>query len=329
MKGMKIISLLCLAALLCALMVGCGGTGKGDKIVIWSSGEDFVNEMYLTALQEKFPNYDFTLEYMNSSTIAAKVMEEGENCSCDIILSEEYGYMEKCSEYLATLDDFDYSLFMDEIVPANRKYTPECKNGGCIIINPAVLEEKGLPVPTCYDDLLDPQYEGLLSMPSPTSSGTGYMFLRQLVNEWGEDEAFEYFEKFTNNVLQYTSSGSGPVNALIQGEAAIALGMTYQAVSEINQGVDLEILFFEEGSPYSMYGSAVLANSAERAEVMEVFDYIAVDLAKMLNELYLPDQIFKDFAPELEGFPTDIDYGNMENDTLAEKERLQAKWTFS
>lgn len=329
MKGTKIISLLCLAALLCALMVGCSGSGKGDKIVIWSSGEDFVNEMYLTALQEKFPNYDFTLEYMNSSTIAAKVMEEGENCSCDIILSEEYGYLEKCSEYLATLDDFDYSLFMDEIVPASHKYTPECKNGGCIIINPAVLEEKGVPVPTSYDDLLDQQYEGLLSMPSPTSSGTGYMFLRQLVNEWGEDEAFDYFEKFTNNVLQYTSSGSGPVNALIQGEAAIALGMTYQAVSEINQGVDLEILFFEEGSPYSMYGSAVLANSAERAEVMEVFDYIAVDLAKMLNELYLPDQIFADFAPELEGFPADIDYGNMDNDTLAEKERLQAKWTFS
>lgn len=329
MKGMKIISLLCLAALLCALMVGCGGAKEDNKIVIWSSGEDYKNETYLTSLQEKFPEYDFTLEYMNSSTIAAKVMEEGENCSCDIILSDEYGYLEMCSEYLATLDDFDYSLFLADIVPANHKYTPECKNGGCIIINPAVLEEKGLPAPTCYEDLLDPQYEGLISMPSPTSSGTGYMFLRQLVNEWGEDEAFEYFEKLTNNILQYTSSGSGPVNALVQGEVAIGLGMTSQAVVEINQGVELEILFFEEGSPYSMYGNAVLASSADRPEVMEAFNYIAVDLVKQNNEMYFPDQVFVDFMPEVEGFPTNIDYGNMENDTLAEKERLQAKWTFS
>lgn len=30
------------------------------------------------------------IRYLNSSTIAAKVVEEGENCSCDIILSDEY-----------------------------------------------------------------------------------------------------------------------------------------------------------------------------------------------------------------------------------------------
>lgn len=329
MKKVQWISVICLIAMLCMVMAGCGGSGSDNKIVIWSSGEDYKNETYLTSLQEKFPEYDFTLEYMNSSTIAAKVMEEGENCSCDIILSDEYGYLEMCGDYLATLDDFDYSIFLDDIVPASQKYTPECKNGGCVIVNRALLEEKGLPMPTCYEDLLDPQYEGLLSMPSPNSSGTGYMFLRQLVNEWGEDEAFEYFEKFTDNVLQYTSSGSGPVNALVQGEAAIGLGMTSQAVVEINQGVDLEIVFFEEGSPYSMYGNAVLASSADRAEVMEVFNYIAVDLVKQNNEMYFPDQIFKDFAPEVDGFPTGIDYGNMENDTLAEKERLQAKWTFS
>lgn len=328
MKKIRWISVLCLVAMICMVMAGCGA-GNDKKIVIWSSGEDYKNETYLTSLQEKFPEYDFTLEYMNSSTIAAKVMEEGENCSCDIILSDEYGYLEMCGDYLATLDDFDYSIFLDDIVPASRNYTPECKNGGCVIVNRALLEEKGLPMPTCYEDLLDPQYEGLLSMPSPNSSGTGYMFLRQLVNEWGEDEAFDYFEKFTDNVLQYTSSGSGPVNALVQGEAAIGLGMTSQAVVEINQGVDLEIVFFEEGSPYSMYGNAVLANSAGRAEVMEVFNYIAVDLVKQNNEMYFPDQIFKDFAPEVDGFPTGIDYGNMENDTLAEKERLQAKWTFS
>ena len=72
------------------------------------------------------------------------------------------------------------------------------------------------------------------------------MFLRQLTNEWGEDEAFSYFEKLTENILQYTSSGSGPVNALVQGEAAIALGMTSQAVVEINNGVDLDILFYDD-----------------------------------------------------------------------------------
>jgi len=305
-----------------------GGT-ETQEIVIWTSGEDYKNEFYLTSLQEKFPDYNITLEYMNSSSIAAKIKEEGENTTCDIVCSEEYGYMYMIEDQLAVLNDFDFSVFLDDIVPENHKVVPELKNGGCIIVNRKLLEEKGLPVPTSYQDLLDPKYQGLISMPSPTSSGTGYMFLRQLTNEWGEDEAFKYFEDFSKNVLQYTSSGSGPVNALVQGEAAIGLGMTSQAVVEINQGVELEIVFFEEGSPFSMYGNAVLAKSADRPEVMDVFNYLATELCKKDNEMYFPDQIYKDFAPEVEGFPKNIKYGNMSNDTLDEKERLLEKWNFS
>lgn len=325
----RVLSAICMCALILALLAGCGAQKSDNKIVIWTSGEDYKNEYYLTECQKMFPDYDITMEYMNSSSIAAKVMEEGENCSCDIILSDEYGYLYMCEEYLAELKDFDFSVFMDEIVPESHKFTPEVKNGGCVVINPAVLESKGLEAPTCYQDLLDPKYQGLISMPSPASSGTGYMFLRQLTNEWGEDEAFKFFEGLTKNILQYTSSGSGPVNALVQGEAAIGLGMTSQAVVEIGQGVDLDIVFFDEGSPYSMYGNAVLAKSADRECVMEVFNYLATDLCKGDNELYFPDQIFKDFAPEVDGFPKNINYGDMSNDTLSEKERLVAKWTFS
>lgn len=323
----KVIPFVFLLAVILPLLAGCGS--KGKTIVIWTSGEDYRNEYYLSELKKQFPDYDIQLEYMNSSTIAAKITEEGEDTTCDIVLSEEYGYLQKCENLFAELKDFDYSVFLAELVPESHKFTPELKNGGCIIINPDVLKEKGLPTPASYADLLDPKYKDLISMPSPASSGTGYMFLRQLVNEWGEDEAFAYFEKLTENVLSYTSSGSGPVNALKQGEVAIGLGMTSQAVTEINEGVNLQILFFAEGSPYSVYGNAVLAKSAERDEVMEVFNYLSTKLCKDNNEKFFPDQIFKDFAPEVKGFPTNIKYGNMANDTMSEKERLLKKWSFS
>ena len=308
---------------------GSAAQADSKDIVIWTSGEDYKNEYYLNGLKEKFPELNFTLEYMSSSSIAAKVAEEGDKCEADIILSEEYGYLDKCSDNLAELTDFDYSPFLDEIVPASHKWTPELKNGGCIIVNKDVLAEKNLPVPTSYQDLLDPQYKGLISMPSPASSGTGYMFLRQLTNEWGEDAAFDYFTKLADNILQFTTSGSGPVNALVQREVAIGLGMTSQGVVEINDGVNLDIVFFEEGSPYSMYGNAIVKGSADRQNVKDVFNYLATDLCKGDNELYFPDQIFKDFAPTVEGFPTGIKYGNMSNDTQAEKERLLKKWTLS
>ena len=327
MKKIFIAAVCLLAMLIC----GCGGEQSSGKktVKIWTSGEDYRNEYYLTECRKKFPDYDITLEYMNTSSIAAKILEEGDKVDCDIILSEEYGYLEKCADNLAVLEDFDFAPFLDDIVNPSHKFSPELKNGGCIIINRAVLEKNNLPVPTSYQDLLDPRYKNLISMPNPASSGTGYMFLRQLVNEWGEDAAFDYFAKLTENILQYTSSGSGPVNALVQGEVAIGFGMTGQAVFEINQGVPLEIIFFAEGSPFNMYGNAILAKSYDRQEVRDVFNYLATELCRGNNEKFFPDQIFKDFAPTIKNYPTNIHYGNMANDTLAEKERLLAKWTFS
>ena len=73
------------AAILVMSLCGCGGKQEREKITIWTSGEDYKNEYYLTECQKKFPDYEIVLEYMNTSTIAAKVIEEGENCSCDII----------------------------------------------------------------------------------------------------------------------------------------------------------------------------------------------------------------------------------------------------
>ncbi len=329
MNNKKLIG--CAAAVLSmiAMLSGCGGAGDDNTVTLWSSAEDYKNAYYLEAIQEKFPDYNIVLEYMGTSSIAAKVTEEGDRCAADILVSEDYGYLEKCSPYLAEIRDFDYSVFLDELVPASHLYTPESKQGGCIIINPAVLAEKGVPVPASYEELLDPIYKGLISMPSPASSGTGYMFLRQLTNEWGEDAAFDYFAKFSDNVLQYTPSGSGPVNALIQGEAGIGLGMTAQAVKEINDGVPLEVLFFEEGSPQNMYGNAILKKSADRKAVTEVFTYLATELCREDNIRFFPDQIYKDFVPEYENYPADIHYGDMSGNTLEEKERLLKKWTFS
>ena len=51
-----------------------------------------------------------------------------------------------------------------------------------------------------YEDLLKPEYKGLISMPSPKASGTGYIFLKALVNSMGEDKAFAYFDKLSKNV---------------------------------------------------------------------------------------------------------------------------------
>lgn len=329
MKRKRLVSLLAGILLFAVTLFSFAACQKKEKVVIWTAWTEDQSDFYLTALKEKFPEIHIVHEYMNTNAIASKIINEGKHCTADIVYSEEYGYLEQCQEHFARLDDLDFSVYLPELVPPHRKYVPELKNSGCIILNVDVLKELNLPEPTSYTDLLDAKYKNLISMPSPLSSGTGYMFLKQLVNEWGEEEAFAYFRQLKDNILNFTSSGSGPVNALIQGEVAVGLGMTAQAVAEINDGVPLKIKFFQEGAPYSMCGGAILKKSDKRLPVKDVFRYMVETLTPEHNKFIFPEQIYKDFIAEAKGYPKDIRYGNMSGDTLQEKLRLLEKWNFA
>lgn len=324
----KIMTLVLVSCLLAAvLLTGCGG-GK-EKVLIFTSVEDYVVEDLSARLREEFPNYDITVEYLSTGNHAAKLLAEGKATDCDITYDLEYAYLTQLDAQglLADLSAYDKSIYCQDTVESDN-YLVQCRNGGAIVLNTEVLKEKGLAEPTCYEDLLKPEYAGLISMPSPKSSGTGYMFLKSLVNTWGEEEAFAYFDELTPNILQYTSSGSGPVNALLQGEVAIGLGMTAQAVTQINQGAPLKVVFFEEGSPFTLYGQSIVAGKETRACVKEVFDFIVKTYSYELNEKFFPEQLFVDKIYSIENYPENIVYADMSNNTIEEKTRLLDMWKY-
>lgn len=318
------------AALTVALCLGMfSGCSSKKTITIYSSAEDYRNEHARQMLTEKFPEYDIDLVDISTGDLAAKIAAEGKDSDADIIMELETTYLESVSDSLAELTDVDFSVFEDEYVPESHKYTPWVLMSGAIIINPKLLEEKGAAKPTSYDDLLKPEYKGLISMPNPKSSGTGYIFLLNMVNERGEKAAFEYFDKLSENMSGqgFTTSGSGPVKGLLQGEAAIGLGMTFQAATEITNGAEFEILFFEEGAPYTTYSSAVIAGKETDEDVMKVFDYILSDVSPEDKRLYSPEKVFKNQNSSLENFPETIPYGNMKGvGDIELKESLLEKW---
>lgn len=323
---MKKLLILVLVIVSMSLFTACSSGGSKEKVVIYSSGLDYENEYYLEELEKKFPEYDIVLEYMNTGNHAAKLKAEGVNTECDITIDLEDLYLDMLKDNLADLSSYDFDIFAPEMVDKDHKYLPALRNGGAVILNMDKFKEKGLDEPKSYEDLLKDEYKDLISMPNPKSSGTGYVFLKNLVNAWGEDEAFEYFDKLEKNVLQFSSSGSGAVNSVIQGETAIALGMTSQAVNSINEGMNLKIIFFEEGSPYNAYGHAMIKGKEDREAVKRVFDFFYTDLIAGNNERFYPELLFKDKEPTIENYPENIAYADMSGSTPEERERLLEKW---
>ena len=307
--------------------IGCGP--KKESVVIFTSAEDFRIEHLREKLDEKFPHYDITIEYMSTGNHAAKLISEGKNTECDISYDLEYPYLHKLEKagILADLTDFNKSEYADGVNPS-KYYLPDVRNGGAVIIDEEALNAKNIPIPINYEDLLKPEYKGLICMPNPKSSGTGFMFLKSLCEAWGEQAALDYFDKLSENVIEFSSSGSGPINKLIQKEVAIGLGMTSQAVNANKNGSNLKIAFFNEGSPYSMSGQGIIEGKQEREAVREVFGYLSGEYTKINNQELFPEQIFKDGPAKVDGYPSDITYSNMGDTSPEAKDALLGKWKY-
>lgn len=342
---MKKIKFACLALSMLGVVASLTSCDRREKVVIWTSTEDYNVALMKEKFAEKFPEYNIIIEEMSTSTIAQRVKAEKEDSSCDIVFCEEYGYMEMLIE-AGALDsiegDYDISRYTEKTVPSTtNKYVLPClMTGGGVIVNNKVLNDRGLAKPHTYAELLSPAYKDLICMANPTSSGTGYMFYYSLVKAWGEQQAVAYFTALKGNVVDFTSSGSGPVNKLVGEEVAVGFGMISQAVNKINGGnSDLEILFFNQasdpGAPYNLYGNGIVKGKKARTTVIddvtrnpvkEVMDYLDSYYTNESCSRFYPEPVFKGAVYSVENFPTNIPYADMTGNNLTAKDHLNTVW---
>lgn len=324
----KWIILLLVLTVVFAVLAEVGGK---DSIVVCASTEQFRNDALQEQLSQRFPEYNVIVMYMATGKAAAKIYGEGSRSEVDILVGLETGYLNTIRDSLEDISGLSRVSYLPGVTPeenGNRWVTWE-RQAGAIVVNRSVLDKYGLQVPACYEDLLKPEYQGLVAMPDPKSSGTGYFFYKSWVNSWGEEKTLEYVDKLYGNLKQFTESGSGPIKLLKQGEAAIGLALTFQAVSEINEGQPFEIIYPEVGSPYSLTGTAMVAGHGEKEGVAEVYDFIINEFLVYDKENFSPETIYEDQVNKVENYPQSIVYADMTGiQDDKEKARLLALWKY-
>ena len=202
------------------LFTALATVGGEESIVICSSAEQFRNDELQEQLNERFPDKNIIVMYMSTGKAASKVFAEGHGTEIDILVGLETGYLSKITENLADISGMSDIAYVEGLTPAdnNNHWVTWERQAGAIIVNRQILDKYGLEAPTCYEDLLKPEYKDLIAMPDPKSSGTGYFFYKSWVNSMGTDGALAYVDQLYGNLKQLTESGSGPIKMLKQGE---------------------------------------------------------------------------------------------------------------
>ena len=316
-KILGLILLLCCAVL---MLTGCGsgsdtaktaGSGGKDRVVIYTAAEDERIAYLQEELNKRFPDTEIVLQSVGTGQLLTKLQAEGKNSDCDIFYDLEVVNAEiilnASPDLFADLSEYDFSVYDASVTgytDRHHRYAVNGKTAGAFLVNTGVLEEKGLPVPATYQDMLDPRYAGLISMPSPRSSGTGYSYYNGMMTLLGEEAGAEYFDALNPNIKEYTTSGSAPAKAAVRGDAAIAYGLLWQCVNYANENEGLQVVVPEDGLAFDLFTMGMISGHETKGRVKEVFTCLYNELNKLQCAKFNPDRIYADMpAPEIPNYP--------------------------
>ncbi len=112
--------------------------------------------------------------------------------------------------------------------------------------NTTRLSEVGNKKPATWDDLLDPVWKSKIVMPSPITTGGGYIFLATQVFRFGMDEAkaMNFMKSFHANVAQYIDSSPNAIQFVAQGQFVGAPNWAHDILTTKAKGdpVELDII---------------------------------------------------------------------------------------
>ncbi len=131
------------------------------------------------------------------------------------------------------------------------------------MVNNEELKRLGIEAPKTWDDLIKPEYKGLIMMSNPNTAGTAKLIINTMVQMKGHDKAMEYFKALDKNVIQYTKSGSGPSKMVGPGECVIGIGFLHDGIYQTLQGYDnIGLVVPADGTSYEIGATAIFKGAA-------------------------------------------------------------------
>ena len=264
--------------LACAMILGCVGLASAEidpelikaaqeegELVVYGSCE----EPYLAAAAKHFEElYGIKTYYQRLSTgeVQAKITEEAGNPSGDVWFggtTDPYNESAKAglltAYEAANAADLASPMYRD----ADGYWYGIYKGILGFMVNTEELQRLGLEAPQGWDDLLKPEYQGLIWMSNPNTAGTAKLIINTMVQLKGHDEAMKYFVELDKNIAQYTKSGSGPSKKVGIGECVIGIGFLHDGITQILSGYDnIALIIPSEGTSFEIGATAIFEGCA-------------------------------------------------------------------
>ncbi len=199
--------------------------------------------------------------------------------------------------------------------------------------NTELLRKKKLPPPACWADLIKPAYKGEIEISHPASSGTAYTILAGLVQQMGEEPAFDYLKKLHRNTTQYTRSGNAQAPSVAKGEVAIGVSFMFTFEGWKHKGYPVQTAAPCEGTGYEIGGIALVRGARNGDAARRYYDWLmsaqGQALGATVDSLQVPaNRTFKPDPriPSMDSVKL-VKYDFERYGRASERKRLIERWT--
>lgn len=264
--------------LVCSLFAGGAQEVKNaGSLVVYGSCE----EEYLDAVCAKFETttgIKTSYQRLSTGEVLTKIAEENGTPSADVWFG---GTTDPYNEAVAKGLLLPYNAKnASHLVGAQYKHATNSWYGiyrGILgfFWNKEELARLGLQPPKDWDDLLKPEYKGLISFSNPNTSGTGKLIVNTMVQMKGREAAMKYFAALDKNICQYTKSGSGPSKLVPTGEVVIGIGFLHDAVYQIvDNGYDnIGMCAPASGTSYEIGATAIFKGAKNEENAKKFIEF--------------------------------------------------------
>jgi iron(III) transport system substrate-binding protein len=198
-----------------------------------------------------------------------------------------------------------------------------------ICFNTIVAQQRNLPRPTTWADLLRPEFKGQVVMPNPNSSGTGFLTIAGWIGAMGEANAWTFMQRLHENVQTYTHSGSAPCNNAARGEYGVGLSFDMRSVTLKNQGAPIDIIVPTDGVGFDLEAAALLRGGRNAEAARKLMDFTVSRAANELYGRYYALVAMAGVSPSVQNYPGDFAQRLVSQDFVAlaaERERILKTW---
>ena len=227
-------------------------------------------EEYLAAACQHFQEvFGIKVNYQRLSTgeVQAKIEEEKGNPSADVWFggtTDPYNVVAKEGLLEPYAAQNASHLLSDMYKDPDGKWYGIYKGILGFMVNTDELARMNLEAPADWQDLLKPEYKGLVWLSNYNTAGTAKLVINTMIQKYGHDEGIQYLVDLDKNIEVYTKSGSGPSKNVGTGECVIGIGFLHDGITQIvdNGYTNVELVIPSSGTSFEVGATAIFKGAA-------------------------------------------------------------------